>query len=1858
MKKFLFSILLAFITHVSWGQLLLNENLDYGSSAGDLTTVSGGNWANHSGSSSSPVSYATTSLSMTDYPATGVGGAATLTGSNSEDVNRAFTVQTAGKVYFSGLVNLATTGNDTYFFHLKDDGFGFTARIGAKDDGSGNVLFGISATSGSLTYGTTPFSTNTTYLLVASFDIDNGVADLYVLTAPQSTEPGTPEASSSNGGAGTEVHAVALRQSGSIPDVTVDGIRVGLSWADLMSAGSGDPTVSISVDDNEIVENGEVATITATLSEAVTADVTVNLAFSGSATDVTDYTTSASSILIPANSTTATMTITGVDDANEEPTEEIIVDIDNIVSTATVNEDGLQQVTINLLDNDFVASALYFTEIADPSDAASARFVELYNSGSTTIDFDTETWFLVRQANGGSVSTLQLAGSVAAGQTFVIANDSVDFNTAFGKDPDMDGGLISGNGDDGYFLYRDGNQTTGFLKDAYGVFGVDGTNEAWEYTDGHAERKAVATQSNNVWTASEWDITRPVVAANMNPCVYDPTQVNVTLEVSSLEFSENGGQVFVKANLSQVASNDVTVEIDFTGTADLDVDFSAAATEIVITAGELVDSVALTGINDGNTEGDELVIIDIVSVTNADELGTQQATVIIVDDETPPSPVFISEVADPQDDASARFVELYNGGVLAINFDILPTFLVRQTNGGSLENSIQLTGTIGVGETFVIAEDSAAFNAAYGFNPNMDHTSGNLVGFPISGNGDDGYFLYTNGTAATGTRVDAYGVLNQDGTGEAWEYTDGRAERVNSVTVANRNWIASEWNITRPAGVSGMTPGVHNQITVTLGTTAATIAEGGVSKVYATLSQMSATDVTVNLTFSGTATGGGTDYTASGTAIVIAAGNLADTVTITTVDDTDVEADETVIVEIDNVTNAEEVGDQQVTVTITNNDAPTTPLFISEVADPQDISSARFVELYNAGSTTIDFDTETWFLVRQSNGGSLNNFIQLSGSIAAGATFVIATDSADFNNAYGINPQLDHNSPNHTGFLIGGNGDDGYFLYKDGDATTGTLIDAHGVLDVDGSNEDWEYTDGRAERVETVMAANDTWTAAEWTITRPATANKMTPGVHNEITVCLGTTETSIEENGGIAKVFATLSKVSATDVTVNLAFSGTATGGGTDYMSTGMAIVIAAGELSDTVTITAVDDADIEGSESIIVDIDNVTNATEAVTQQVSITVVDDDTPPSPLFFSEIADPQDNSNARFVELYNAGTEAIDFDTETWFIVQQSNGGTTFSTLQLAGTINPGAVFVVANDSTDFNNAYGFFPNVDRTSSTSTNFPVTANGDDAYYLYKDGDHTSGTLIDIYGVPDQDGTNQPWEFTDGRAIRKGNVTIANRIWTADEWIITRTATVADMNPGMLDVDAIPPSVEIQNAPSIVNNTTAFTVTIAFSEIVTGFEMADITVGNGAASNFQTVNDSTFTADITPDGNGDITIDVAAAVAQDGAGNDNTAATQVSVTFDDVQPTVAILNAPSIVNSTTAFAVTFEFSEDVTDFEMADITVGNGAASNFQTVDANTYTADITPDGNGTITIDVAAAVAQDAAGNDNTAATQVSVMFDNTQPTVAIQGAPAETGLSAFAVTFEFSEDVTGFAMTDVTVGNGSISNFAATDGNTYTADITPDGNGDVTIDVAAAVAQDAAGNDNTAATQVTVTIDATAPTTTIELAAGADPLTMQTFGIVVSFSEVMTGFSMTDLTITNGTASNMQTSDNQTFTFNITTTTLGNNVSIVIAADVATDQFGNGNTGTSLSNITTDLEDDLAKKGVAIFAYESTITIQFADAKSADAKVAIFNLNGQLVTSFEHTDATERKVEMTNRGVFIIRVANQFGLTTKRVIVE
>ncbi|WP_268124577.1 Ig-like domain-containing protein [Roseivirga pacifica] len=461
---------------------------------------------------------------------------------------------------------------------------------------------------------------------------------------------------------------------------------------------------------------------------------------------------------------------------------------------------------------------------------------------------------------------------------------------------------------------------------------------------------------------------------------------------------------------------------------------------------------------------------------------------------------------------------------------------------------------------------------------------------------------------------------------------------------------------------------------------------------------------------------------------------------------------------------------------------------------------------------------------------------------------------------------------------------------------------------------------------------------------------------------------------------------------------------------------------------------------------------------------------------------------------------------------------------------------------------------------------------------------------------------------------------------------------------VEADLTNPDVTITSTVADPTNGT-FTATFTFSEDVTGFVIGDITLGNATASNFNQTSASVYTADITPTTDGTVTVDVAANVAEDGATNGNTAATQFSVEADLTNPDVTITSTVADPTNGT-FTATFTFSEDVTGFVIGDITLGNATASNFNQTSASVYTADITPTTDGTVTVDVAANVAKDGATNGNTAATQFSVEADLTNPGVTITSAVADPTNGTFTATFTFSEDVTGFVIGDITVGNGTASNFSATSASVYTADITPTTDGTVTVDVAANVAEDGATNGNTAATQFSVEADLTNPDVTITSTV-PDP-TNNTFTATFTFSEDVTGFTVGDITVGNGTASNFSVTSASVYTADITPTTDGT-VTVDVAANVAEDAATNGNSAATQFSVEADLTNpDVTITSAVADPTNGTFTATFTFSEDVTGFViGDITLGNATASNFSQTSASVYTADIipTTDGTITIDVA-------------
>jgi hypothetical protein len=302
------------------------------------------------------------------------------------------------------------------------------------------------------------------------------------------------------------------------------------------------------------------------------------------------------------------------------------------------------------------------------------------------------------------------------------------------------------------------------------------------------------------------------------------------------------------------------------------------------------------------------------------------------------------------------------------------------------------------------------------------------------------------------------------------------------------------------------------------------------------------------------------------------------------------------------------------------------------------------------------------------------------------------------------------------------------------------------------------------------------------------------------------------------------------------------------------------------------------------------------------------------------------------------------------------------------------------------------------------------------------------------------------------------------------------------PAAASFDFIAPTATLVTTSPAATAGGSFAFTATFSEPVNGFSAAGLTVTNGSVANFAAVDAKTYTFDMTPSAaNSPATVQIAGNAAADAAGNGNTASNSITRTTDTIGPTVTV--NPLTTNDTTPTLTG---------------TVSEAGSHVVVTVAGQTFSATLTGT-NWSATLPVAiaegtydiTATGTDPVGNTGSPTTLTGgLVVDTTAPTATLaSSAPQPTKTSPIPFTVAFSEDVTGFVATDLTVVNGSVTNFVATDARNYSFGVVPTTQGIVTVTVPQGAAQDAAGNGNTASATVTRQFDNVAPAVT------ANPLT-------------------------------------------------------------------------------------------------------------------------------------------------------------------
>ncbi|XOV92690.1 MAG: Ig-like domain-containing protein [Bacteroidota bacterium] len=246
------------------------------------------------------------------------------------------------------------------------------------------------------------------------------------------------------------------------------------------------PTITLESDVNSFFE-GETATITASISEAIFDDVTFDLVFAGTAAPE-DYNTSATSITIPKGGTSATFTITGVEADAIEGTETIVITIENVINGLN---DPAVNLSLSLGDKAPSIELKGVMELDDYIDGTGGQVRAIHLSVLKDIA-DLSIYHIQIASNGAAPDPTDIdfafpMQSASAGDQLLVIRDidaaaaSVYFGSNYSQFTEFQTGGMTHNGDDAILLYENGVSI-----ESFGEPGIDGTGLYWEYTNSWA----------------------------------------------------------------------------------------------------------------------------------------------------------------------------------------------------------------------------------------------------------------------------------------------------------------------------------------------------------------------------------------------------------------------------------------------------------------------------------------------------------------------------------------------------------------------------------------------------------------------------------------------------------------------------------------------------------------------------------------------------------------------------------------------------------------------------------------------------------------------------------------------------------------------------------------------------------------------------------------------------------------------------------------------------------------------------------------------------------------------------------------------------------------------------------------------------------------------------------------------------------------------------------------------------------------------------------------------------------------------------------------------------------------------------
>ncbi len=1026
----------------------------------------------------------------------------------------------------------------------------------------------------------------------------------------------------------------------------------------------GEPTVAFDANSSNASESTTAVNLPVSLSTASGKTITVDYDVTGgSATGSgTDYTFASGTLTFNPLDTSENIAITVVNDILDEVNETIQVTLSS-PSNATLGTNTVHTYTIN--DNDSAPSVAF--------NAISSNASE-----STTI------------------VNLPVSLSAVSGKTVTVQYNVTGGNaTGSGTDFTLTSGSLT-------FVAGDTseNVTITVNNDA-----LDESNETIEVTLSSPSNATLGSNTIHTYTLND-----------------DDSQPTVAFDAISSNASESITGVNLPVSLSAASGKTVTVQYSVTGgsATGSGTDFTLASGTLTFNPLDTTVNIAITANNDALDESNETIEVTLSSPSNA-TLGTNTVhTYTINDDDGAPTVAFDATTSNASE--STTGVNLPVSLSVASGKTVTVQYTVTGGNAsGSGTDFILVNGTLTFNPldsseniVFTVINDaldeidetiqvtlSSPSNATLGTNTIHTYTINDDDGAPTvdfdatSSNGSEvltSVNLAVSLSTASGNTVTVqYAVSGGTATANGTDYslssgtltfTPGDTSENVAITVSNdaldENNETIEVTLSSPSNATLGSNTIHTYTindddsapTVAFNASSSNASESVTSaNLSASLSTASSKTVTVEYSVtSGSATGGGTDYTLLGSGtLTFSAGDTLENVGLTIINDSLDENNETVSVTLSNPVNATLSVPSQHIYTINDDDSPPTVAFDAIASNQgESVSSVNLpVSLSTQSSKTVtvgysvtggtatgsgtDYTLSSGTLTFSSGDTSENiNITVINDSLDEVNETVVVTLSSPSNASLGTNTvhtytiNDDDGAPTVAFTAISSNASESVTSVNIpvslSNQSSQTITVDYSVTggNATGSGTDYTLTNGTLTFVPNDTSENIAFTVVndildevnetvEVTLSNPSNVTLGTNTVHTYTindedsppTVAFDSGSSNASESTTSVNLAVSLSTQSSKTVTVDYAVTaGNATGSGTDYTLLGSGtLTFSSGDTSENVGLTINNDTLDEVNETVTITLSNPANASLTVPEAHTYTINDDDSAPSVAF-------------------------------------------------------------------------------------------------------------------------------------------------------------------------------------------------------------------------------------------------------------------------------------------------------------------------------------------------------------------------------------------------------------------------------------------------------------------------------------------------------------------------------------------------------------------------------------------------------------------------------------------------------------------